>query len=185
MTDNQLVQLIAGLIDAGVTSGGWQAFIPPAIQKDQPTQQGTPTGSAVFLEKLFDDPYGWPMASRAYNLTTGNYDEIETQLYRTTFQISGLVKQDPTQVNLPTASDVVNYVKSYVASRQIAMQLQASSGVGIERVTNVRNPPFQDDSDQFEFHPNFDIVVSYTRTIVFSVPAADKVVPSETGIVPI
>ncbi len=183
MTDNQLIQLLSDLIDAAVTAGGWSSFVPPTIQKNQPTQQGTPTGSAVFIEKLFDDPYGWPSTKMEYNSVTNVYDETETQLYRTTFQVSGLVKQDPTQVDMPTASDVVNFVKSYVASRHIAMQLQSQNGIGVERVTNVRNPPFQDDSSQFEFHPNFDMVVSYSRDVVFTTPAADRVVPD--GIFPI
>lgn len=171
MTDNQLIVLLASQLDAAVVSGGWNYL---TIQKDQPTQQGVPFDGAVFFQKLFDHPYGSPMLSKVSNYPTMTFTETDEQWYETHFQISALVTQDPTNLSLPTASDVANYVKMYLASRASRSVLMAQN-VGTLRVTEVRDPAFQDDRERFEYHPNFDIVLTHIRTIELTIPGTNDV----------
>src|ERR1700676_1394800 len=93
MLDNDLINLVATQLEAASAAAGWNYIV---LQKDQPTQQGIPTAPTVFFEKLFDNNHGWPMDSNVYQPVPNNFLETETQMVNTTFQISALVIQDPT-----------------------------------------------------------------------------------------
>lgn len=170
MTDNQLIDFVATQLEAASASAGWNYIV---LQKDQPTMEGIPTAPTIFFEKLFDHPYGWPIAKFSYIVEQNVFNENETQLYETTFQISTLAIQNPEDLTLPTASDIANYMKQYIGSRHVSSLFQAAS-MGILRVTDVRNPYFKDDRNQFEAHPTFDFTVLHNRQINFEVPAADR-----------
>jgi hypothetical protein len=179
MTDNELISLLAGQMDAAVAAGGWPYL---TIQKYQPTQQGIPSQPAVFFEKLFDHPYGSPCNYLTLNSDQMAFSETSVQVYESLFQISTLVIQDPEKLWLPTASDVANYIKMYLAtptSRAVFM----AQNVGVLRVTSVRNPYFEDDRHRFEAHPSFDINLTYLKDIVFPVPGTNIV--EEIGIYPV
>ena len=177
LTDNQLIGLLATQMEAAVASGGWNLIVE---QKDQPTQQGIPTAGAVFFQKLHDHAYGSPKIRKVSNYDPSvpgspkTFTEYEDQWYETTFQISALVTQDPTNLSLPTASDVANYVKMYLASRATRSVLMQQN-VGMLRVTQIRDPAFQDDRERFEYHPNFDITLTYERTIEIVIPGTNDV----------
>lgn len=178
MTDNQMIQLLASKLDAAVLAAGYldgDGLPFPVVQLDQPTQQGTPTEAAVFFQDISCVHYGWPLTTKVYDEASTNFVYAEVQLVEHTFQISGLVKQDPSDVNRPTAKDVVSYMKMYVGSTYVAQELQAANGVGTLRVTNVSNPAFEDDSHQYEYRPSFDITFSYRKIINFIVPSTNVV----------
>lgn len=168
MTDNELITFIANRLDLGVIAGGWDY---PVVQKNQPTQQGIPSDPTVFIEKTLDIPRGWPMVSDVKRDT--DYAEVETQLYETTVIISALVRQNPADTSLPTASDVVNFLKLYMNSRN-TIQTFTASGVSVLRITEVDNPYFEDDTHRFAADPSFSVVVTHNRQITFAVPAAIK-----------
>lgn len=173
MNDNALINVLATQLEAASASAGWNY---PVIQKNQPTQEGIPTAPTIFFEKLFDDEYGFPMVSYpTYNQPTNTFTQQEDQWTETHFQVSALVIQDVNNLSLPTASDVVNYLKQYINSRACLAQLKAA-GVGILRVTSVRNPYFKDDREIYEANPNFDVVLQHKRTLLASVGASNKVV---------
>jgi hypothetical protein len=169
MTDAQLIFLLAEQMDAAVEAGGWDY---PVIQKNQPTQEGIPVNPAVFFEKLFDHPYGYTSHELDYNNDMASFSETTTQVYETTFQISALVIQNPSDLTLPTASDVVNYVKMFIATPTIR-QIFMAQNVGLLRVTQVRNPYFEDDRHRMEAHPSFDIVLTYNKDIEMQIPGTN------------
>jgi hypothetical protein len=181
MLDNDLINLVATQLEAASAAAGWNYIV---LQKDQPTQQGIPTAPTVFFEKLFDNNHGWPMDSNAYQSGPNNFLETETQMVNTTFQISALVIQDPTNLALPTASDVANYMQQYMSARWTiaAFNLQQ---VGVLKVTSVRNPAFEDDKHRFEYNPNFDFVVTHSRSVSNTVNSVNRAVPSTIGVYPV
>jgi hypothetical protein len=179
MTDNELISLLAGQMDAAVAAGGWPYL---TIQKYQPTQQGLPSQPAVFFEKLFDHPYGSPGNHLSLNVDNLGFSETSTQVYESLFQISTLVIQDPGNLTIPTASDVANYIKMYLAAPSVRAIFMAQN-VGVLRVTHVRNPYFEDDRHRFEAHPSFDINLTYLKDITFQVPGTNIV--EELGIYPV
>jgi len=43
------------------------------------------------------------------------------------------------------------------------------------RVTDVRNPFFEDDKTRFEANPNFDITLTHASPITLTVPPVDRI----------
>jgi hypothetical protein len=167
MLDNDLINLLATSLEAATKAGAWLdatgAFYGVS-QKDQPTQQGIPTVPQVFFEKLFDIPYGYPQLSYSYDSVNNVMTETETQLVETTFQISAFVIQDPTDLTIPTASDVANFIRSYITSR-FNLRGWKAQNVNVLRVTRVTNPYIEDDRHRNEAAPSFDLVMTHQRTI--------------------
>jgi hypothetical protein len=172
MTDNQLLALLATQLNAAVALAGWMYTPPgstvalpyPVLQKEQPTQEGIPYSPAVYFEKLFDIPFGFAGVANSFDSETSVMTQTETQNYETTIQISALVIQQPSDLSIPTASDVVNYLKRYMTSRA---QLAAwtSQGVNILRPLRVENPYFEDDRHRNEAMPSFDLVFTHQNAI--------------------
>jgi len=165
MLDSVLINILGTELLSAIQLGFPSVGPVIVIQKNSPTQQGTVTGKSVYLEKLFDLPRGWPMTTYtpvdAFNVT-----ESVEQLYETNFRISSLSWQDPAlpDAQVVTASDIVNQINLFfmLPSRQLML---TALGVRILRISEVRNPYFENDDHQFEAHPNFDIVTTHSRTI--------------------
>jgi hypothetical protein len=192
MNDNALIDLFATQLEAASAAAGWNYGV---VQKDQPTQQGIDTAPTIYFEKLFDKGYGWPALCRQHvapvpPATQGVFQTYEKQWTETTFQVSALVIQDPNDLTIPTASDVVNFLKLYVNSRPVRYLLKPQ-GVTLLRIVDIRNPYFEDDRDMFEATPSFDVVVQHMRTFNYSVPGTNivkgKVVEdfTDNGIYPV
>lgn len=176
MNDNPLIELFRAQLMAAIVAAGWDY---PVVQKRQPTQEGIPTQNTLFFEKLFDHEYGWPGMSSEYvaptaPATQGTYAKAEKQWVETTFQVSALAIQDPSDLSVPTASDIVNFAKRYINSRPVIYALKPV-GVSILRVSEIRNPSFTDDRELFESSPNFDVVLQHNGSLTWSVSATNIV----------
>ena len=145
----------------------------------QQRQQGAASAAYVYFVKIGDHRHGSPKRSDVYNEVTGLFDHTETQTYETTYQFSAWVPQDPSNVTQLTESDTLNIVSGIIQSDAILAAFSAA-GVGVLRVTDVRNPYIVDDRDRFEAIPTFDIVLTHQRkTAVSAVP---KVSTYETNV---
>jgi hypothetical protein len=182
--DNDLIAFFSSQLEAAMAMSGWGYLV---IQNNQPTQQGIPTQPIVFFEKLSDHQYGW--AESRYTLNSSpppgdalpDFSNSELQWVESTFQVTSFVIQDVKDLSLPTPSDVLHYTKLYLnARRTIATFMK--NGVSILRVTDIRNPKFQDDRGLFEANPNFDVVLQHRRVIDFSVPGSDTVIGDVIGV---
>lgn len=109
------------------------------------------------------------VSSEAMTTATLTMVHTETQQYETTFQFSALATQNPATPTQYTASDVVNLIASILQSSVTIAALQAH-GVGIERITDVRNPYFLDDRDRYEASPSFDVTVTHKQVVVTTTP---------------
>lgn len=169
MNDKQLATLI-------------MAQILPAMQADselsgvklarnfQSRQQGANSSPYAYFFKVGDRRYGSPARTEVYNELTGLFTHTETQQYESTYQFSAWIPQDPANVTSLTESDILNAVSGIIQSDAILAAFQAQ-GVGILRVTEVRNPYIVDDHDQFEAVPSFDVILTYKRARVSTTPA--------------
>jgi hypothetical protein len=187
MTDNELLALLVTTMMAGVAFAGWTYTPPggtvaspyPVLQKDQPTQEGIPYSPTVFFEKLFDVPFGYAKVKNTF--ANGVMTQTELQPTETTIQISSLVIQHPDDLSVPTASDVVNLMRSYLLSR-VNLANWKTQGVGVLRVRRIENPYFEDDRHRNEASPSFDLVMTYKRIISQQVNYATTMTGT-TGIV--
>ncbi len=182
-TDNELLIQVISNLNTFLSAYPLPGLSDPVIvqQKQQPTQTGAPVAAAavVLIERLFDKRYGSPMISHTPAVAGVTLNEVEDQIYISTMQVSTMVRQDPDDLDRPTASDLCNIVCSMLQSRAI-IRLFAAGGIGIIRVTNMRNRAFVNDGDSQEFHPSFDLNVTYTRS---NVPNPFNVVPVLKGAV--
>jgi hypothetical protein len=169
MNDKQLAALImAQILPAMQATSGLSAV--KLARSFQSRQQGASTTAYAYFFKIGDHRYGSPARTDVFNPLTNLFTHTETQVCETTYQFSAWVPQDPTNVNALTESDILNTVSGIIQSDAILAAFQAQ-GVGILRVTDVRNPYIVDDHDQFEAVPSFDVTMTHKRTRVSTTPA--------------
>jgi len=179
-TDNTLFALVADTLDAASALAGWNYL---TVQRDQPSPQGAVTAGTIYLERQFDDRYGWPAVQSTYNPPTpdtppnpqGTYTKTEKQWIEAHFQVSAMVIQNPSDLTLPTALDVVRYCAQYLNMRTIVKQLTRTSNVSVLKVGTVRNPWDKDDRDIYEATPSFDLIVQYQAQLAVTIPATNIV----------
>ena len=177
MYDNQLVQLIITVLQAGFVANGFTTDNGNAVaikQSYQPTTQGVNTQNTIYLFKIGDHRYGWTGKTDVWDQDTETEVHTERQWYETMFQLSALALQNAADVNSKTASDLLNIAAAIMQSDATLAALHAQ-GVGILRVTDVRNPYFTDDKDRYEAAPSFDFTLEHEQVIISSSPVIEDV----------
>ncbi|QQO38567.1 hypothetical protein [Pseudomonas phage TH15] len=166
MFDGELIEKLVVELTAAMTSAKETLQFPDfeVVQKAQPTQQGTSTKPVIFFQKLFDIPRGWPATDWYLDNVARKYVEITRQHVETTFQISSLHWQNPELDHVVTAADIANYVRAYFQARSTIQRVKELDFL-ILRVSHISNEAFENDKHQFEFHPSFDMVVTYNQYI--------------------
>lgn len=167
MLDNRLIALIISTVVAGEATAG----IPgtPIKQAFQPTLQGANSGPTAYLYKVGDRRVGFPYRADVWDQAHGVMVHTELQQYETTFQFSALATQDPNTPAQYTASDILNLVASILQSTASIAAFEAQ-GVGILRVTDVRNPYFLDDRQRNEACPSFDATFAHKQVVTSTSP---------------
>lgn len=157
--DNQLIQIFLPIIQNGLVADGFTNVITK--QSNQPTQQGINTSPTIYFFKVSGRRYGFLGRYDKWNSTQMTH--TENQYMEATFQIMALVLQNPITPNQYTASDLVYEVSSIMQSDN-TRDILNESGIGILRVTDLLNPYFLDDRDQFEASPSFDFTLTYLNS---------------------
>jgi hypothetical protein len=170
MLDNQLITLLISTIIAGEADAGIAGS--PIQQAFQPTQQGVPKTASAFMYKVGDIALGSPQRSDTW--TDPMIVHVETQDYETTFQISALSIQSPTNQSQYTASDILNLIRSILQSSNTIATL-AAQGVGMLRVHEIRNVPFSDDFGRNEYSPSLDFIVQHKQITTSTAPIVSEV----------
>ncbi|WVW37744.1 hypothetical protein Gekk315_00032 [Aeromonas phage Gekk3-15] len=178
MTDNDMIRIVRERIMAALAAKGWSDIV--VQQKAQPEQQGTPIGRAVFILAAANKRYGFAGRKIEYNQAGDVFDETETQIIEVSFEISALARQG-TDINKPTAKDILNYLAMFMSSRQNVREL-LKSNLNILRITEVRNGSFGDDQERFAFHPSFDLIIVSDNTITGTVPVVKRLNGDALGV---
>ena len=169
MNDKQLAALIMSQVLPAMQAHPDLADVG-LLRNYQPTQQGAYTTPKVYFFKVTDRRYGHPKRRETWNTLAGRFDHAEVQAYESTYQFSAQVPQDPAATTALTESDVLNVVSGIIQSDTILSTFQAA-GVGILRVTDVRNPYIVDEYTRYEAIPTFDVVFTHERVIAATLPA--------------
>jgi len=178
MTDNELIELFVPIIQAGLTANGFTTSV--VVASPQPLQQGIPDVPTVFFKKTGDHPYGW-VGNTEEQDEFGNQLQITTQSCETSFRIECRVQQNPSDLTIPTASDLANFV-ALLMNAQGTLETLAASDVGILRITGLSNQYYTDDRNQQEAFPGFDFTLTHVNTIATIVPVIQSIKP---GIYPV
>lgn len=170
MNDNEIYKIIIPYIRSGLATFNIEANVQ---QSYQPQQQGVPTKSTVFLSKIAAKRYGFLGRFDMYDEDNSKEIHTETQQMETIFQANCLAIQDPLNKSQLTASDILNYVAAILQS-SAAIAYFEGLGMGIYRVTDIRNPHFSDDKGRFEASPSFDFTISHKFTVTTEIPVIES-----------
>lgn len=170
MTDYDLFAAVRTALLAGLVANGSAATV---IQMDQTTLQGRPSGPAVLFQKIGDQRYGW---TKREDVPDPDEPTLmihrETQFYESTLQFEAVgPSTEPGVTPTATPSDLVNLAAA-ILQGDTAMRSLRVAGLAVLRVTAVRNPFMQNDRDQYEAVPSFDLVVTHEQIMLSTTPAA-------------
>lgn len=178
-TDNEIIQIFLPIINNQLSIDGFTTVI--VKQSNQPTMQGIPTAPTIYFYKVGDKRYGFLGRNDVWNPNTSQMDHSESQYIESTWQLQAMVLQDPTTPNQFTASDLINEAASIMQSDSTRYILN-TNGIGILRITDIVNPYFTDDRDNFEAMPSFDFTLTYQNIRNSTNPIINQFT---TGIYPI
>ena len=171
MTDNELIRLFLPIIQSNLLAEGYTDVVTK--QTNQPTAQGVNVAPTVYFYKTGDHRYGFLKRLDTWNAAEKKMYHEESQAYETKFTVQALVRQYPTTPLGYTASDLVNIVSAIMQSDATRATL-AASNVGVLRITDISNPYFNDDHDQFEASPSFDFILTHRRARITTDPVIDS-----------
>ena len=174
MNDKALFALVRGLLIAEFAE---QAVPLPGgvLRANQVQRQGTQTDACLYFYKLNSVRYGSPEVTDKYDADAGDIVETTTQNYRTFLQFEAWVPQTNSESER-TPADYVEMAADLISLPASIEALQAA-GVGLERITDVRNPYFLDDRNQNSASPSFDVTFTHKRVVVKRRPAVQTIVP--------
>lgn len=170
MLDNELIALLRTLIIQQFAAYGLPQI--NVKQKYQPESQGTPVPATAFLFKIGDRRIGSPERKDEWDQLNQVMIHTEKEQYETTFQAAALSIQNPADVVSLTASDILNKI-SAILQGDAALELFKLNKIGILRITDIRNVPFRDDRDRYEFEPTFDFTVTHEQVTIIQAPVLE------------
>lgn len=168
MLDNQLFMLLqTEIVDRAPLRGVTDSAV---MLRYQPTQQGRPTGSTVWMTKGPERPFGTPLITYPQGLA--GIEEREEQSMETTIQFS-VTRPSALKPSDLTHGDILRRIRGVVQSRAF-MRSILEAGASVLRVPEIRNTPFENDRGEWEQGPMFDLIVKHTDVFVNSIPQISK-----------
>lgn len=172
MNDNLLIANVIAVLKTGFQSRSISVGIK---QNYQPTQQGSPSGPAVFLHKIADKLYGFPERLDRWNANTASMDHTENQLLETTYQVNATAIQIPSNTTQLTSGDYLR-IAARILGSDAAVKTLKDNGISVRRIMALRVTTFTDEKGQYEAEPSFDFTVGHLETETTTVTSTDVVV---------
>lgn len=137
--------------------------------------QGAPPGMALLLSNVNAHRYGFLGRDDRWDADAGSEMHTEIQAMEMAIQCTAQSPAPPPNHPLPpyAASDLARFGATILASDAGRAQLRAY-GFGIERITDIRQPYFKDEADQFEQVPSFDFVLTFNQVERTTTPVVTK-----------
>lgn len=169
MLDYEIIKVFRPIIIDGLTALGIDAKV---LINYQPTKQGKQDNTVYFFV-VSDRNVGSIERQSYWDSGTSKMVYTETQQKQTTLQINTLVKQDPNDLTI-TAKDLCTYVHMILESKK-CLDILTSKDMGLLRVTDIRNTPFEDSDGNYSYNPSFDFVITHRQTVVSDVPIVGNI----------
>jgi hypothetical protein len=170
MNEKQFFTLLKSVLDAGLTARSVADV--SVVQGYQPRIQGAPDGMALLLWKINLHPFGYPSVKDTWTLDApARMTHTEKQPYEITVQVQGSVKQLPApKALLPyTAGDLCK-IAGRILQSVAGLDALRAGGVGVQRLMQMPQNYFKDESDAFAQSPFFTLVFTFTDVEVTEVP---------------
>lgn len=162
ITESQIYKAITDTLDAGLASRGVANVA--VKQWYQPRLIGAPPGMALLVSNLNGKRYGWLGRRNWWDKETQSEAHTEIQATQSFFQCTASTKQPPSPAPLLpyTGGDLAKIAATILASDAGRKQLR-TAGFGIERIQEVRQPYFTDESGQFAPVASFDFTLDFNQ----------------------
>ena len=159
-TENQIYADIIGFVNSALRAldiSGWQV-----LQLKQPIKL-TQIEPTIYVTAATKSRAGWQYR---------HYTDMQTQYKRTDgfkeqvdVQFSALKRRELSDtVDTLNSADILEYLKTYMLN-PYALQDLRSMGYQIYQPSEVQNPDFFDDSDNFEFMPFFSVTFIINQSL--------------------
>lgn len=168
MLDYEIIQIFRPIIIDGLSGQGISSKV---LMNYQPTKQGKKDNEVYFF--IVNDRNVGSVERIQYwdsDLETMVYNQSQTK--ETTFQINTLVKQDPANLTI-TSKDLCTYVHMILQSKK-CLDILKQNNIGILKVTEIRNTPFEDGDGNWAYNPNFDFTITHKHTLSGELPTIDN-----------
>jgi len=174
MNDLALFTLIKSILDTSLAANDLDDVI--VTQDYQAEQQGRMTARTLYLHKIADNRYGYPLKEDLFD--DEDFIHRETNNQETTFQVSAYVPVNPASTTELTAGDLAA-IAAQIMQSDVALAALKAQNVGIYRITQVRQIFIRNEYDRNEASPSFDFVLTHKRVFETRTP---KVSSYEIGI---
>jgi hypothetical protein len=165
--DYEIIQIVRPLIIDGLTAQGIDSKV---LMNYQPTKQGKQNNTVYFF--VVNDKNVGSLERQSYwDSDLNEMVYTEAQQKETMFQVNTIVKQDPSNLTI-TAKDLCTKVQMILESRKV-LDILSSNDMGLLRITDIRNTPFEDDDENYSYNPSFDFVITHKEKITSDVPIID------------
>jgi hypothetical protein len=140
-----------------------------AIRGNQPRQQGAPTGPAIIVTHSGNVPRGFAKRRNVWDSVNQVMNFEHSQRMESTYHVEALVPQSPATPDAMTEADVLN-VARFILQNDAAMALLGAQKVYLLRVAKMDSNYIEDDSDQNENVPFFEITFQYRWSAISTTP---------------
>ncbi|MDL2313390.1 hypothetical protein LJC36_00240 [Desulfovibrio sp. OttesenSCG-928-C14] len=171
-TENELWRAIIPVVKAGVAG-----YAGVAVKRAyQPTTQADGKKPRLVLHRVSSRRYGFQ--GRRQERKCGEDDEIrifeiETWRKEDTFQANALVDRKPDDEAF-TAKDLLEALGGRLQG-DAAIRALKKQGIGILRITEIQETPYQDDREKWRFSVSLRFTLTYTQTTEREIPAAKSI----------
>jgi len=173
MIEADIWRALIAVLRAGLDAQGYPGI---AIKQTyQPKKQGVNSQDTVYLYKITSRRASHQAKKFVYNLANNNFEGEEGYWLEGLFQLTPQIERDTVDEDSITSYDIADLCAAILQTETAIKQL-LESGIGIYRITDVRNPYSIDDYDQFDQESNFDFTLVYRQVIRSIVPVADPII---------
>lgn len=133
------------------------------LQLYQPTKL-TDIKPTIYVSYTNTTQRGWQF--RNYSTKNKVYTKTENQHEELLFQFSALKRRFPTDtVETFNSKDVLKYIRMYLIDIEKGLKELKTLGYNIYQPSEIQNPEFFDDGDNFNFMPFFTVIVTTTQSL--------------------
>lgn len=181
MNEAALFTAVVKTLDALLPGYGYAGPFKVDVRQDnQPRVVGAPTGPTLLLHKVNNHRHGYVGRFDKWDVPGSKMIHTEKQAREFYLQCTAMVPllppvpgpgAKPPQYSF-TAGDLANDAATILASDD-GVRLLFVAGLGIERITAVRQAYWKDEADQYEQAPSFDFVLAFTQERTTETPVLE------------
>lgn len=168
-SENYIWRILLDLVRSGVDADH------PGVQVQrvyrQPTQSAA-TGPLVTLFRVNNQRVGALGKTEKWDRDNQVMNQEETWRQELTIQAGAIVPLSMDE-NSFTGGDVMELLAVYLHGDE-ALKILAKDGLGILKITDIREIPYEDDADQVSVYVTFDFTLAYTQSRFRKIPVAER-----------